>query len=90
MKVRKHCIFHGRVQGVGFRFTIEQFARQMNLTGWVRNQYDGTVEACIQGEQQQINQLIDALKHERFIRVDSIDEENLSLLDNEKSFGIRF
>lgn len=90
MKVRKHCIFHGRVQGVGFRFTIEQLARQMNLTGWARNQYDGTVEACIQGEQQQIDRLIDALKHERFIRIDSIDEENVSFLDNEKSFGIRF
>ena len=90
MKVRKHCIFHGRVQGVGFRFTIEQLARQMNLTGWARNQYDGTVEACIQGEQQQIDRLIDALKHERFIRIDSIDEENVSLLDNEKNFGIRF
>ena len=38
--VRKHMIFHGRVQGVGFRYTAKYLARSMNLTGWVKNEYD--------------------------------------------------
>ena len=42
--VRKHMIFHGRVQGVGFRYTAKYLARSMNLTGWVQNEYDGTDE----------------------------------------------
>ena len=42
-EVRKHMIFHGRVQGVGFRYTAKYLARSMNLTGWVKNEYDGTV-----------------------------------------------
>ena len=41
--IRKHIIAHGRVQGVGLRFTVTGFAKKYNVTGWVRNLYDGTV-----------------------------------------------
>ena len=49
--VRKHMIFHGRVQGVGFRYTAKYLARSMNLTGWVKNEYDGTVVMEVQGRE---------------------------------------
>ena len=55
-KVRKHIIFYGRVQGVGFRYYSVYKSRQLGLTGWVRNLYDGTVEMEVQGEQQVIDQ----------------------------------
>ena len=42
--IRKHIIAHGRVQGVGLRFTVTGFAKKYNVTGWVRNLYDGTVD----------------------------------------------
>ena len=42
--VRKHILFSGRVQGVGFRFTACSLARPLGLTGWVKNCYDGDVE----------------------------------------------
>ena len=48
--VRKHFIFKGRVQGVGFRITFYQQATRLHLTGWVRNLSNGDVEACLQGE----------------------------------------
>ena len=38
-KVRKHIIFYGRVQGVGFRYYSVYKSRQLGLTGWVRNLY---------------------------------------------------
>ena len=47
--IRKHIIAHGRVQGVGLRFTVTDFAKKYNVTGWVRNLYDGTVEMEVQG-----------------------------------------
>ena len=47
--IRKHIIAHGRVQGVGLRFTVTGFAKKYNVTGWVRNLYDGTVEMEVQG-----------------------------------------
>lgn len=40
--VRKRIIFRGRVQGVGFRYTAKYLAQSLGLTGWVRNEYDGT------------------------------------------------
>ena len=43
-KIRKHIFFYGRVQGVGFRYYSVYKSRQLGLTGWVRNLYDGTVE----------------------------------------------
>lgn len=39
----------GRVQGVGFRYSLAQEARRMQLSGWVRNRTDGSVEALLQG-----------------------------------------
>ena len=49
-KVRKHIIFSGRVQGVGFRYTACYLARPLGLTGWVKNLTDGRVEAELQGQ----------------------------------------
>jgi len=49
MAVTKHLIITGRVQGVGFRFYMERKARELGLSGWVRNRRDGAVEAVVQG-----------------------------------------
>jgi acylphosphatase len=49
MAVTKRLLITGRVQGVGFRFYAQRKARELGLTGWVRNCRDGSVEAVIQG-----------------------------------------
>lgn len=48
-QVAQHIIFKGRVQGVGFRYTTQRAATHYDLTGYVRNLPDGTVEALLQG-----------------------------------------
>ena len=48
--IRQHIYFSGRVQAVGFRFRAQMNATQLGLTGWVRNLFDGRVEAEVQGE----------------------------------------
>ena len=49
MKVTKHLIVRGRVQGVGFREYLRREAEHLNVNGWVRNRHDGTVEAMLHG-----------------------------------------
>ena len=51
MNHRLHVIVEGRVQGVSFRYYTALTARRYNLTGWVRNLPDGTVETVAEGEQ---------------------------------------
>jgi acylphosphatase len=48
---RLHAIVHGRVQGVGYRASTFDEARQLGLAGWVRNRHDGTVEVLAEGSE---------------------------------------
>ncbi len=58
----RHIIFTGTVQGVGFRFATLRYARRHDLTGFVRNQPDGTVEMLAQGEPADIDACLADLK----------------------------
>jgi acylphosphatase len=60
--VAKHIIFTGHVQGVGFRFTAYNIAHRHQLTGFVRNLSDGTVEMLAQGQPEDINDCIQDIK----------------------------
>ncbi|MBN2131031.1 MAG: acylphosphatase [Sedimentisphaerales bacterium] len=51
----RHIIFSGRVQGVGFRFTTHSIAYRYDVSGYVRNRPDGTVEMFLQGSSQQVD-----------------------------------
>ncbi|HPN72793.1 MAG TPA: acylphosphatase [Candidatus Omnitrophota bacterium] len=51
---RKHFIYDGRVQGVGFRFTFERIARDTGVNGYVRNLPDGTVEAVCEASEDRL------------------------------------
>ena len=48
-QTRLHAVVHGRVQGVSFRYFVMECARRLDLFGWVRNRYDGTVEVMVEG-----------------------------------------
>jgi acylphosphatase len=50
MLVARHFLIRGRVQGVGFRYFVEQAAHREGLSGWVRNARDGSVEAHVEGD----------------------------------------
>lgn len=79
MAIRKHILFYGRVQGVGFRYHATYKARLLGLTGWVRNLYDGSVEMEVQGEAELIDDLLLYLHKQRFIRIDEMKEEKTEL-----------
>lgn len=86
--VRKHFDFYGRVQGVGFRYTAYQYAAAYELTGWVRNCYDGHVEMEIQGNEERIQAVLEEIRNDRWIRIDRLEQENVELVPGEKSFKV--
>ena len=61
--IRKRFVFNGRVQGVGFRYLTRRAADLIGVTGWVRNERDGSVTLEIQGTEEQVDGVMLALKH---------------------------
>ena len=87
-EVRKHITFHGRVQGVGFRYTAKYLARSLRLSGWVKNEWVGTVSLEIQGREALIQKLLIGLNNNQFISIEWMDTEEISL-EQESGFQVR-
>ncbi len=87
--LRKRIVFHGWVQGVGFRYRAIQAANLYGVTGWVKNNMDDSVTMEIQGTQDQIDQVIMTLEHARFISIERMDITDLPLEEDEKAFRAR-
>jgi len=52
------AVISGRVQGVAYRYATVQAAERLNVTGWVRNRPDGTVEAVFEGESHDVERML--------------------------------
>jgi len=79
--VRQRMRFHGNVQGVGFRYTAKYAARSLGLTGWVYNDYDGSVLMEVQGEPETIEKLICKIEERPFIIINDIEKKELPVID---------
>ena len=76
MKITRRLRISGRVQGVYFRESMRQRAEQLNVTGWVRNCPDGTVEAIAQGDAFKVGRLIEwAERGPAAAQVDNVEVE---------------
>ncbi len=82
--------FYGSVQGVGFRYTARHAANMYRLTGYVRNEYDGSVTCEVQGEQDAIDEFIRTLSRGRFIDISYIDKTVMDIIEDERSFDVRY
>jgi acylphosphatase len=87
MEVRRHIYFSGCVQGVGFRYRAYYLAQSLGLTGWVKNCYDERVEMEVQGSKDRIEELIERLKQQRFIEIDTVEMKEIPVIA-ESSFEI--
>lgn len=81
--------FFGRVQGVGFRYTAYHTAQSLGLTGWVENEFDGTVLCEVQGERAAVDEFLGRLNGSRYIRVDDMEIKKIALDESERCFDIR-
>jgi acylphosphatase len=62
--IRRTVHFSGHVQGVGFRYTVQDVAREFDVAGYVRNLADGRVEVVAEGEEHELSRFV-ARIHER-------------------------
>lgn len=85
-KIREALTFTGRVQGVGFRYKMYYLAQQYGVTGWVRNEYDGSVSAQAQGREEEIDRVIQALSGDRYIEIDHVGRSRIPLDEEERGF----
>ena len=53
-----HVVISGKVQGVYYRVSAQKKALSLNLTGWVRNLPDGSVEGVVQGEKERVEEML--------------------------------
>lgn len=59
--IARQVFYEGRVQGVGFRFTVKQAAKGFDVVGWVRNLEDGRVEMQCSGEREEVDAFLEAV-----------------------------
>ena len=75
-RTRLHVYYQGRVQGVGFRWIVREVATGFDVTGWVRNLSDGSVELVAEGDRPELEAFQDAIPKaglRRFIRAATED-----------------
>jgi acylphosphatase len=87
--IRDHMVITGSVQGVGFRYRAYHMANGLGITGWVRNEWDGSVTLEVQGTQAAINELMTRINQSSYIRMETINHERLPVDEDERSFHVR-
>lgn len=85
---RRRYVVRGQVQGVGFRYRAQYAAQSLGLTGWVRNEDDGSVTLEVQGEPDNFMQLFVLIQQSRYIEITDISEQKLPLDEWERRFSV--
>ena len=88
--IRKRIVFSGWVQGVGFRYRARHAAELLGATGWVRNEYDGSVTMEIQGTEEQIDEVIRAIGRGRYVKIENMDVRTIPVIPHEQGFWTKW
>jgi len=90
MKQQIHAYYTGRVQGVGFRFSAEDVARDLGVTGWVRNTRDGRVEVIAEAEEEALKKFLEEINKIFSRYIEDVDIKWLPATGAFVDFGIKF
>ena len=88
-KIRRAYRFTGRVQGVGFRWRAEKAAERLGVTGWVRNEYDGSVRMELQGTEAQLSAVLLAIENGTYIDIEDMRVKTVPTVEDEGWFYVR-
>jgi acylphosphatase len=91
VKTRATVIVRGRVQGVAFRHHTTQAASRHNVTGWVKNLSDGSVQACFEGEAEDVQAMVEWCRRgPDLAKVDELIEQRGNYTGEFSGFTIRY
>lgn len=85
---RMRYIFRGNVQGVGFRYRCVMAARGTGVTGWVENQWDGSVIVEAQGEPGKLEEFLTRASQTRYGWIDTVEKREMPLEKDERGFEV--
>lgn len=88
--IRKEFHFERNVQNIGFRFEVQSHAKPLGITGYAKNNDDGSVTAQLQGSEKNINKVITDLQNIDRIQIDSVTEKEIPLDYYENDFYILY
>lgn len=90
-EARLRAVVHGRVQGVNFRYYATRAAQRLDLTGWVANRWDGTVETVAEGPREALDEFRAFLRQgspSSFVQ--RVDDRWETPTGEFKRFGVRY
>lgn len=87
--IRQHMKITGRVQGVGFRYRARYVASNLGMTGWVKNEWDGSVALEAQGTIDPIDQMLKVINQSPYIQITWIDRKEVEISTRDTGFHIR-
>ena len=88
-KHRRECRFTGRVQGVGFRYTVQNLAMQYDVRGYVRNLPDGRVELVMEGSAEEMDALLQDVSRKLSDYIKGLDQTVADATGEFDQFAIR-
>ena len=87
--IRRAVCLTGWVQGVGLRWRANSAANALGVTGWVRNDPDGSVSMELQGTEAQIDGVILAIERGSYVRIENLRVKTLPVNEHEYGFHVR-
>lgn len=90
MKRQVHLFYTGIVQGVGFRYTVESIANDLDVVGWVRNLGDGRVEVMAEAGEDTLKEFLDRINKYFLKYIQDIDVQWNEASGEFKDFQISF
>jgi acylphosphatase len=87
---QREVYYSGRVQGVGFRYTVRSLARRFDVTGFVRNLSDGRVQVVVEGQPAEIRAFLDSIRADMGHYIRDVQETTYPATGRFEGFDVRF
>ena len=89
-RIAQDVLYSGRVQGVGFRQSVCNVAREQGIQGYVQNLDNGKVRLVAGGKSKQVNYLLDSVKSIWADNISAIDRKDMQFDDQFSGFSVRY